>query len=208
MTVLIDAEQQPLRSISLAEPLSSQLREATSTLHLHVEQILGLPGAIRQRADYVRCLSRFYGLYQPLEAMLASFHAWPAAGIDIAACTQSGKLAEDLRTLGVEAAQLETAPHRSLPLLPDFAHALGALYVLEGSTLGSQYILPRLVEQMGTQLLGATSFFFGRGAQTGRCWKHFREALDHYGLRFPENRTAVVQGAQACFGSIGIWMQT
>jgi heme oxygenase len=207
MTSLIDVGQQPRRDTSVAVPLSVQLREATSTLHLEVERTLGLPGAIRDLAGYMRCLCRFYRLYQPLEVVLGSFGSWPAAGIEIDACAQSPRLAADLRALGMEPAALEAAPHERLPRLPDFSHALGALYVLEGSTLGAQFILPQLVAQMGTSLGGATSFFLAHGAQTAACWKHFREALDRYGVQFPEGRNGVVEGAQSTFAAIGSWMQ-
>ena len=207
MTVLINVKQKSPRDALSSVPLSVQLRERTSVLHLEVERTLGLPGAIRNLATYAHCLHQFYRLYQPLEVVLGSFSNWRAAGIDVDACAQSGKLAADLRALGIEPATLEVAPRQSQPRLPNFAHALGALYVLEGSTLGAQVILPRLAEQLGTGLGGANSFFSGHGAQTGACWKHFREALDRYGQQYPDCRGGVVEGARSTFAAIGSWMQ-
>jgi heme oxygenase len=204
----MDAQRQARWNTSPAAPLSVQLREATTSLHLEVERALGLPDAIKDLGGYARCLRQFYRLYQPLEVVLGSFNNWQAAGIDIDACAQAGRLAADLRVLGVEPTTLEAAPRQSMPRLPDFAQALGALYVLEGSTLGAQFILPRLADQLGDSLDGATSFFSGHGARTRVCWKHFREALDRYGVQFPESRGDVVEGAQSTFAAIGSWMQS
>ena len=73
-------------------------------------------------------------------------------------------IAEDLRVLG---APLPTiADQAYLPSIPGTAEAIGALYVMEGSTLGGQIIKKMIAKQLGTAEDHATSFFNGYGEAT------------------------------------------
>jgi len=130
-------------------PLSLLLREQTAELHRYAEQKLGFPDAITNVTEYGSCLERFYRLYRPLEIDLARFGQWPTIGIERAERQHAGRLARDLEALGKSPLQLADAPIESLPVLSGFSHALGALYVLEGSTLGSQFILRHLTSFLG-----------------------------------------------------------
>jgi heme oxygenase len=95
----------------------------------------------------------------------------------------------------------------ALPPLPHFGSALGALYVVQGSTLGSQFILRYLTQLLGDQIRDADRFFHGRGSQTYEQWSRFRALLDAFGLDHPADTALVVEGAVATFRSIGEWMQ-
>jgi heme oxygenase len=187
--------------------LAAQLRAQTAVLHSDVERSLGLPGAITNLTDYKACLQRFYRLYEPLETSLSHFNDWPAIGIQLPEQLQAARLAADLAQLGVSLSRLEPAPEACLPDLPDFAHALGALYVMVGSTLGSQVILRHLLNVLSLEIGGADAFFRGHGAQTGARWSQFRTSLDAYGAERPANCPQVIEGAMATFRSIGLWMQ-
>jgi heme oxygenase len=189
-------------------PLSMQLREATASLHDEIERKLDFPGSISNLELYRLCLSRFYSLYGPIEALFARFSDWSGVGIVLREHNQSTRLAHDLAALRVPLDDLTDAPLRSLPNLPGFAHALGGLYVLEGSTLGAQYILPRLKLALGVQIIGADLFFSGNGPQSGTCWKQFRAALDRYGETHPDDTEFVIDGARSTFTAVGNWMQS
>jgi heme oxygenase len=188
-------------------PLSFQLREGTAALHREVESKLGLPDTITTLADYRRCLQSFYQLYRPVERSFTRFTDWASNGLDLSVRVHSVRLAADLEALGIAPLDLEDAPRSSQPILPDFAHALGVMYVIEGSTLGSQFILPHLIKVLGKQIVGADSFFLGRGTETGALWGAFRTSLDNYGMAHPEKIADVIQGAQSTFEAIGLWMQ-
>ncbi len=192
---------------TLCLPLSQALRKATERSHRQVELRLALPGSIRDLADYRAYLLRFYQLYRPIEVLFQGFPDWPAAGLDPAGCCLSVRLAADLQALAVSVPDIPCAPSASLPPLPDFASALGACYVMEGSALGSQFMLPHIQQAVGNLMDGADSFFRGRGIETGPYWKRFRAALDLYGDTFPEQKASVVSGAIATFETIGLWMR-
>lgn len=186
--------------------LSQILRADTKLAHQDVEIRLALPGSIGGLPDYQRCLLRFYQLYRPLETRFESFPEWIAIGLDPPHRSLSTRLAADLRTLGTSVPDIRDAPPASLPGLQTFAQALGACYVIEGSALGSQFMLPQLQQVLGAAMTGADSFFRGRGAETGAFWKKFRAALDLYGDIHPQATSSVVSGAIATFEAIGKWM--
>jgi heme oxygenase len=87
-----------------------------------------------------------------------------------------------------------------LPELPSFARALGALYVLEGATLGARVILRDLESRMRIAIFGATRFFGGRGDSVEPMWTTFRSAVDGFGQERPELRADVVSGAERTLG--------
>lgn len=189
----------------LAAPLSTQLRDRTSGLHQEIEALLRLPDSILTREQYSSWLRRFLGLYGPLEHSLARFVGWDNHGLALRSPSQSDCLAADLAVLGIDPAGVSRAPSRLLPHLPTFAHALGALYVLEGSTLGGKVILRDIEARIGPQIAGATQFFSGRGTTAGQTWQTFKAALDAFGRECPTLHAYVVSGAENVFRAIMTW---
>ncbi len=185
--------------------LSSGLREQTAALHRATEARLGLPGAIRTRDDYTAWLARFYGLYCPLEAKLTALTSETALGPMLQQRKQTPQLREDLGALGINPDDLPLAPASILPLLPDFAAALGAHYVLEGSTLGGVLILRAVETRLGDAVAGAARFFGGRSNSVGPMWHSFSGQLDAYGQAWPSRRADVVTGARQTFEAMLLW---
>jgi heme oxygenase len=185
--------------------LSDELRLRSAPLHEDAEVLLKLPGAIRDRQDYGAWLGRFYGLYEPLERRLADFPEWEAFGIPVAAPSHSALLARDIMTLGADPGAIPRAAAAMLPQLSSFGHALGALYVLEGATLGGRIILRDLQVRIGDPVDRASRFFGGRGEAAGPMWRCFRTALDGFGREQPQCRDDVVLGAQRSFQAILGW---
>jgi len=188
-----------------AAPLSARLRSQTALLHDQAATILGLPGAIQTLDHYRDCLDRFLGFYTPLERSLATFVEWYAHGFTLPSPSHSCCLAADLAVLGTNGPGGSPAPPALLPHLPTFAHALGALYVVEGSTLGGRVILRDVERRLGQQITGATRFFGGGGMAAGPVWQQFRTALDGFGDDRPRLCDDVVTGAQRTFRAILAW---
>jgi heme oxygenase len=185
--------------------LSSQLRTQTELLHACIEVLLELPDAIRTRDDYLLWLGRFFGFYEPLERSLLAFGEWDALGLSLPARGHTSGLADDLAALGIDPGGVPRMSSASLPDLPTFAHALGALYVLEGATLGGRLILRDVEARVGAPIAGATRFFGGRQAAVGPMWESFRAALDRFGRDCPQLRVDVVTGAERLFRALLAW---
>jgi len=185
--------------------LSAQLRERTAPLHAQIDGLLQLPGVIRNRADYQDWLGRFLGLYDPLEGLLATFSDWDSLGLSLSSRRHTSCLVEDLVALGIDPRDPPRADPALLPDLPTFAHALGALYVIEGATLGGRLILHDLEPRVGVPIAGATQFFGGRGEAVGPMWKSFRAALDDFSLKQPQLCADAVSGAERTFRAMVVW---
>ncbi len=188
----------------LSEKLSAELRIRTAGLHRQAEQQLNLPDAVSTCDDYRRWLAGFFGFYQPLEAILTAFPDWDGLGISIVSRLHAPAIAHDLAVLGSTSAP-PLAPAHLLPELPTVAHGLGALYVLEGATLGGQIILRGIETRLGLSIGTARQFFGGRGRDLGPMWNDFRNRLDDYGRLHALKRDDVVAGAQRTFQSLLGW---
>jgi len=185
--------------------LSCLLRARTAPLHRRIEALLRLPGAVRDRDGYIAWLGRILGCYEPLERSLVLFPEWEALGVAVPSRWHTRCLVSDLAGLGAEPDDVPRMQIQMVPDLPTFAHALGALYVLEGATLGGSVILRDLEARIGSAIAGATSFFGGRGDAVGPMWRSFQAALDGFGREQPQRRPDVVIGGERTFQAMLDW---
>lgn len=185
--------------------LPVRLRNETRLEHKLVETACGLPDAVRNLDHYQNCLLDFYAVFCPLERHIATFNEWEDLGLSMQRRARMPDLQQDLRLLDVDPDLWREAPAHALPALPRFPFALGALYVLEGSTLGGQIIMSALQERLRMSGDVPGRFFAGRGETTGPLWHQFRQVLDAYGQQFPETQADVVEGARRTFNAIASW---
>lgn len=154
------------------------LRERTHEVHERLENALPLLQAEFSRADYRDFLARFHALYAAIQPKLDARHDWGHIGLDWKA---RRALFDPLRALENDMTFLEVlpcdAPHSRTPVLDSLERALGAAYVVEGSTLGGQIIGRHLRERWNLDARRGAAFFNGYAAQTGAMWTDFRAAL-------------------------------
>jgi heme oxygenase len=81
------------------------------------------------------------------------------------------------------------------------SYALGAFYVLEGSTLGGRVILKSLPKSIGLSGDGGRCYFAGYGADTGARWESFLANLCNYALS-NHCEEEVIAGANRAFADI------
>jgi len=73
---------------------------------------------------------------------------------------------------------LPDASWNELPAIRSHAEALGAMYVMEGSTMGGKIIARMIEGQAGISGPSGFSFFNGYGEETGRMWEEFKVFLN------------------------------
>jgi heme oxygenase len=149
---------------------------------------------------YRDLLRGFLAVHRPLGRAILALPGWEVTGIDPRERVRIADLEADLRALGADPACLHR-PEEHVRPAGSIAWALGALYVLEGSTLGGLVIAHALRERFGDAIVGAMAFLAGRGPQTVPMWRRFKTALDAYGVAFPEQADAVIAGARATFAA-------
>ena len=87
------------------------------------------------------------------------------------------------------------------PSLTGDGDYLGALYVVEGSTLGGAFIARALAPIAGEN----RRFFLGHGGENGRLWRGFVARLDRLDAA-PEQADAAERAADLTFAAFERWM--
>lgn len=180
------------------------LKRATQGLHDDVERHLDLNRPRWTAESYRRLLERFLGIYFPLEQLLDRVN-WMDSGIVFSARRKVHWLEADLVHFGLQPAALgDLDLCRNLPRLDDMVSGLGALYVLEGSTLGGQVILRNLRPQLGLSPETGGRFFSSYGADVGAMWRGFLAVLEQHGGEAAAEQ-AIVRGAVETFSAFARW---
>lgn len=188
----------------MTAPLLTALRDATASHHRRLESRIPLTDSDLPLSSYAATLRAYLGFYAPVEAQLTPL-VEPVAELEWAQRRKSHLLAADLQRLAADPADddARAGPHcAELPALDSCAAAIGAMYVLEGATLGGRALLKLLGARLAPS--GATDFLNGYGAATGQRWKQFTDYL--WCIEAPEDRDAAVAAAVATFTGFEQWL--
>lgn len=181
------------------------LRDATRLVHSRIEGLLPVLEPGLTRARYRRVIEAFYGFHAPLEASLMRAAAGEGAALTLDLRTKLPLLIADLRALGVTTAEIEALPHcRNLPAIHSPSHAIGILYVIEGSTLGGQIIRKHLRAALGIDGSTGTAYFTGYGPETRSMWTGF---CDHVNGSSTLEIDAAIDAAADTFQSLARWLE-
>lgn len=164
-----------------ASSVRSRLRKATADHHERVEMRLAILGGPITRSEYLGVLKGMYGLYRPIEAALARID-WNGTGIDFASRRRVPLIRQDLLDLGLPpSAIIELPLCPQIPRIVTAPDAVGVLYVLEGSTLGGQFILRKVGNELGIGADFGGHFFSSHGADIGAMWRGYLDSLERFG---------------------------
>lgn len=181
----------------------AELRARTGPLHQRLDNRLQLFSKVRTRAEYRDHILRFYRLLNVVEQQLKEFPEWERLGVNWGERAKCNLLRADLTALGAnEEAISHPAPPAALPPLGTFAESVGSLYVLEGSTLGAQYISRHYEECLGLTAATGMAFHTGYGAATGHRWKEFCAALEKFFAENPQQKEEALDAACAAFTAV------
>jgi heme oxygenase len=177
------------------------LRERTRPQHESTESLMPITTPGLTRAEYAVYLRGLHAALAPWERFAAA-HPPPHLAQIVAERRRSALLEQDLRTLGAEIPAVAPFPLAAIPGLNAPAAAdstaafLGAMYVVEGSSLGGQYIARHLESTLGLDATHGVAYFRGYGERTGSLWTQFKAVL----AGLPEaQEDRVVAAAQAMF---------
>jgi heme oxygenase len=180
--------------------LAQVIKKETAFLHQEVEQLL-LPelNAIQSPEDYAAILQALYAYFQPVEELIQQ-HITSAVLPDIDKRRTAMLIVDDLAFLEM---QITLPPCATLPQITNTAQAFGALYVLEGSTLGGKMIAKMLAKNPEVSISpGALNFFSGYKEATGKMWTIFVDTLNRQ-----EDADTIVHAANQTFYYLKNWLQ-
>ena len=182
---------QPFAQNPAASRAIDRLRQQTGAAHGELDESLHLIdrlSAMRQRANVLAGYHRFH---HAAEAAIAPFLA-AIADLDFSARRRSRLIADGLGILGEE-----MLPDRAAGLdISTRSEAFGALYVLEGSSLGGRVILKEL-KRRGASLAGL-GFLDPYGFNAGPRWRSFLAILERE-IHSDEQQNDAVTGALTAF---------
>jgi heme oxygenase (biliverdin-IX-beta and delta-forming) len=168
----------------MAAPLFDRLRRETSVQHAEVETLVPILKPSVGVDDYLVFLTGLWRFHRPIELRLRGVAELAQALPDLGRRYKAHLLEADLAALGHRATDVD--PSDEAPVLSGLADAIGCLYVVEGSTLGSRHIHRRLVHQLPSSMERASRFLTCYGQDCGRMWATFRfhaeraaRTLDH-----------------------------
>lgn len=175
------------------------LKDQTRQQHARLEQINPLPGDL---ASYVALLENFYGFILPWEERLAG--VIPADDPLREGRAKLHWLEADLAHFGYAAADRARLPRcLDLPSVASRAELVGACYVIEGSTLGGQFITRHLEATLGLSGGVGCRYFRSYGPEVGAKWQAFRQEILRHSS--PAIDPVIVRAAQDTFDRLATW---
>lgn len=171
------------------------------THHNSIEETLDLRTICFDSALYQKLLSSFYSFYSATEKAMSSFETELLdLGFNLPERLKLHHLKADLNHFNL------TEPTK----IPDISfnnvmEVVGALYVLEGSTLGGQVISRELVRHgIITSEDEGGAFFSCYGNRTGFMWSEFKKQLNALPESFRED---LLVSAIGTFTSLESWIE-
>jgi heme oxygenase (biliverdin-IX-beta and delta-forming) len=129
-------------------------------------------------------------------------------GFDSAMRLKTPTLVDDLHALGLDNLAIDALPRcAELPVSDTAAACLGALYVLEGATLGGQVLRREMAQRLGLDADNGGAFLNVYGAETGRRWKDFLDYLGRLPLDADAKQRAV-DAACSTFSCFEQWLDS
>lgn len=182
--------------------LHQRLRDATAASHEALERDLDWQARVATRDGYRSLLEAFHGfhaVYEPAigEALTDEAFFGPRRRL--------ARLEADLGSLGLAPDTIGLLPVPASPALGSVGKAMGALYVLEGSTLGGLVIAKHIRRLHGFDETNGCAYYSGHGRAAGAMWAAFCVRLETLGGDARAEEAALRTGI-ATFETMRDWL--
>jgi heme oxygenase len=154
-------------------------------------------------SQYLHALVTTYGFEAPLEAALQYTPDF-ANLVDTAGRYRSGRIAQDLLSLGLTPGEVADTPQLVIEPFASVAEALGWLYVHERATLKHDGVR-REVERRTPRLARATAYLGAYSGSVGVRFHDFGRLLDSHAR---SNGDHLVAAAYDAFATLFRWLDT
>jgi heme oxygenase (biliverdin-IX-beta and delta-forming) len=181
---------QPFAQNPAASRAIDRLRRETGAAHRELDESLHLIDRLSSMRRRANMLAGYHHFHHAAEAAIAPFLA-AIADLDFVARRRCQMIADGLGILGQEVSLDRATSFR----ISTRDEAFGALYVLEGSSLGGRVILKEL-KRRGASLKGL-GFLDPYGFNTAPRWRSFLAILDREVVSGEQQRDAVTGALNA-----------
>jgi heme oxygenase len=184
------------------ELLADHLKAITLDPHQELEKVLiHRMRAMKSLKDYIELLQAFYGYFGSVEDRVNIFIGSTELP-DYLLRRKSESLIKDIASLG--GSLPEKATIEQIPVIGNHLQAFGALYVMEGSTLGGQVICKMLIKQLGIGEKGL-SFFQSYGDHLTTMWDTFKVTLNRQAEKAGDAEI-IIAAANSTFKQFKTWL--
>jgi heme oxygenase len=179
-----------------------ELRLATAENHRALERRLPFTSSELDLPLYTQLMKAYYGFYAPLEHIFDRLD-WRQVTTEDRRKTPT--LEQDLLALGMNHQEVDALDLcQDLPSIETHAQLLGAMYVIEGATLGGQILRRIAHDKLAIGEITGGGFLDVYGSATGRMWKGYLAELAH--VVAPAERAQVVASALGTFACFEQWL--
>ncbi len=152
--------------------------------------------------DYTLLLNLFYSYFGALEPIIAE-NISPEYFPDLSKRRKADLIAQDILSLNGLVPKLSEST--ALPEIKNIYQAFGALYVIEGSSLGGIHIAKMIQKKLPG--INAFLFFSGYGDKTDEKWNQFKHILDQLPGN-PAEINEIITGALDTFLNFAEWIRS
>jgi heme oxygenase len=197
--------------VTVKTDIHAQLRKATAAVHERLHHHTGFAAAASgmiSHSDYRMLLQRLWGFHQAFEAMLRNVDTSQLGkNINLDKRARAPLLESDLAATGMDYASVEKLPTCEWLTKPqNETEFMGALYVVEGSTLGGVHIARALKSLFPSESGEGRRFFIGYGEEHGLMWRAFLSQLEET-ARTEKDEADIIRGADTTFKDFEKWMR-
>ena len=185
--------------------LSARVKEQTAGSHKQLESHLlfsALNGRFEEE-NYITLLNKLYAYYSVLEKKYTPFFLEHPT-LEIEKRQRAYVLKQDIENRSGNFIEPLANKDITMPVIDTVWKATGALYVIEGSTLGGKFICQSLA-QTGVGPLNGAAYFSGYGEETGKMWKSFISFMNGIAST-EEQEQEVIQTAEQVFATLYNWL--
>lgn len=173
-----------------------KLRQSTAEIHKELDSwLMPVFKNVDNAEKYSKLLKAFYSYYAPLMERI-SVELDTQYLPDFSQRRKPDAILNDLDSLNKN--DTSTTMATQLPEINNASQAFGALYVLEGSTLGGVFLSKVLAENMKMDEQNGLSFFYGYGKASRDMWNVFIDKINLFAEE-KGDEAAIVTAAQNTF---------
>jgi heme oxygenase len=206
-------QAQTLSSIASPKPSAIMLRLKNDTLDSHkqlektssLKRIFCNDFSIEEYADLT---AFFFGFFSSIEPLI--YNNLPTeSDCVLQHRRKTALLQQDLINLGLDEQAIACLPVcKDVPSLNSFAQRMGALYVLEGSTLGGRMISKHLKNHFGDSILPVLNFYGCYGESSPVEWQNFSKFMSEcFDNENTDTDKTVIDAAIETFSSLYQWLE-
>jgi len=182
--------------------LSEKLKEQTLQSHREIEKCKGMSLLMTKelsKSQYALILSCWLGYLNQAEQLIMNNEDVKRLLDNNDERTKANLIVSDLNHLKIDVNKLNMEVADVELINP--AQFFGYAYVIEGSTLGAQFITKKLKTHDFIDE-NCISFYNGYVHKTGEMWKNFKTSLDFWGEKNMGKHEEVIEHARKTFTSI------